>query len=110
MSPDESPTAIDLDNPDDLSSERTILNVIIKYLKYPAIARENGIAGKVWARVFITARGDLDHVEIQTSVHESLDNEVLRFINEHLYMWNPGKVSGQDVPSSHLIPFSFRLE
>jgi hypothetical protein len=110
MSPDEPPTVIDLEDPDAISNDKTLFNIIMQYLKYPTIAKENGIAGKVIAKVFITENGDLDHVEIHTTVHESLDNEVLRLINEHMYMWNPGKMSGQAIPCTHILPFNFRLD
>lgn len=108
--PDEKPEFRDINNPNMILSGREALELVSKNIKYPAVARENGIQGKVVVRVFISEYGDLDDYEIHESVHESIDNEVLRLLNEHLYLWKPGRHSGQAVPTSYLFPCRFRLE
>lgn len=86
------------------------MKLIIAAIKYPAVARENGIQGTVIATVYISEKGELEHVEIFESVHESVDTEVLRVINEHFYLWQPGSLSGQAIPSQTQDPMRFRLE
>lgn len=108
--PDEKPRLMDVDNPEKHLTSLEEIELLAKNIKYPVIARENGIQGKVVLKVFISEYGDLDNYEIHESVHESIDNEVLRVLNEHLYLWKPGRQSGQAVPDSYLFPCRFRLE
>lgn len=108
--PDEKPGFRDINNPNKILTDREVLELVSKNIKYPAVARENGIHGKVVVKVFISEYGDMDDYEIHESVHESVDNEVLRVLNEHLYLWNPGRHSGQAVPTSYHFPCRFRLE
>ncbi len=107
--PDEKPLIMDVDYPDKLLTSREEIELLSKNLKYPAEARENGIQGKVVLKIFISENGNLDDYEIHESVHESIDTEVMRVLNEHFYLWKPGRQSGQAVPTSHLFPCRFIL-
>jgi protein TonB len=81
---------------------------IAKHLKYPKIAKINGIQGIVRVRFIIDEKGNLINAEIIRSVDQSLDEEVLRVLNLSP-RWIPGKQRGKPVKVSFEIPVNFRL-
>jgi protein TonB len=81
---------------------------IAKHLRYPKIAKTNGIQGIVKVRFIIDEKGNLINAEIIRSVDPSLDEEVLRVLNLSP-RWIPGKQRGKPVKVSFEIPVNFRL-
>ena len=81
---------------------------ISQHFRYPAIAAENGIKGIVRVRFIINEKGDLVNATIVRSVHEELDNEVLRVVNLS-DKWTPGKQHGIPVKVAFVFPIGFDL-
>lgn len=78
-------------------------------LKYPVIAQENGIQGKVLVSFIIDKSGMIKNPKINKSVHPSLDYEVLRVLSL-TPNWTPGTQNGQPVSVSMTVPFEFILD
>ncbi len=78
-------------------------------VKYPEIAVENGIQGKVYVMFVIEPDGTLTNVEILRGVDPVLDNEVLRVVNESP-LWVPGKQNGKIVRVRFSIVVNFQLQ
>lgn len=84
-----------------------------KYLndavKYPIIAQEAGIEGKVYVNFVIDKDGSVTDASVMRSVYPALDNEALRVVNS-MPKWKPGKQSGQYVRVSYRVPINFVLQ
>ncbi len=74
------------------------------HLKYPDIAAENGISGKVYMQFTINSKGEVVDVKIIRGVDPALDKEAFRVVNSSP-LWEPGKQ--RDVPVN--VRFSFPI-
>lgn len=87
---------------------------LFKYLgenvKYPVIAQENGIQGRVICQFVVNKDGSIvDVVVVRSSGEPSLDKEALRVINS-MPKWKPGKQRGKPVRVKYTVPVNFRLQ
>ena len=79
-----------------------------KNIKYPAIAEENGVQGRVLTRFILEKDGSVINVDIVESADPSLDREVARVILS-MPRWIPAKVKGKPVPVYFTLPVTFQL-
>ena len=84
------------------------LKWIANELKYPAIAQENGVQGRVTVRFTINADGSVVDPSILRGVDPHLDKEALRVIGK-MPKWKPGKQRGKAVRVSYNLPVRFKL-
>ena len=89
--------------------ESELLGYIGKNLKYPVIAQENGIQGRVIVRFVVSKTGDVDKVEVVRSLDPACDREAMRVVRS-LPRWIPGKQNGVNVNVYYTLPITFRLE
>lgn len=78
-------------------------------LKYPAVARENGIQGQVLIEFVVEKGGSISNVKIVRSVDPSLDREAVRIVKA-MPRWKPGYNNGVPVRVKHTLPITFRLQ
>jgi len=78
-------------------------------IKYPVIAQENGIQGKVYVNFVVGKDGTISQAKIARGVDPSLDKEALRVVNS-LPKWKPGKQGGKPVRVSYTVPINFVLQ
>ena len=79
-------------------------------LKYPVIAQENGIQGKVVCQFTINKDGSLVDIEVVRSAGDaSLDKEAMRVIKS-MPKWKPGKQRNQPVRVKFTLPVTFKLQ
>jgi protein TonB len=88
--------------------EAELMRFVNKSIKYPVIAQENGIQGRVICSFVVNRDGSVADVEILRGVDPSLDKEALRVVNT-LPKWSPGKQRGKPVRVKYTIPITFRL-
>lgn len=79
-----------------------------KNVKYPSIAAENGVQGKVYVQFVIEKDGSVSNVNVLRGVDASLDKEAVRVI-QAMPKWKPGKQRGSTVRVSYTLPINFRL-
>ena len=89
--------------------EKEMLNYIGLNIKYPVIAQQNGIQGKVIARFEVSKTGKVEKAEIVRSLYFECDKEALRVINSMAH-FTPGKVQGNNVAVYYTLPITFKLE
>lgn len=86
---------------------------LFKYLgdnvKYPVIAQENGIQGRVICQFVVNRDGSIVDVEVVRSVDPSLDKEAIRVIKS-MPNWTPGKQRGKAVRVKYTLPVNFKLQ
>ncbi len=79
-------------------------------VKYPVIAQENGIQGRVICQFVVNKDGSIVDVEVVRSGGDaSLDKEAVRVIKS-MPKWKPGKQRGKAVRVKYTVPVNFRLQ
>ena len=81
---------------------------LVKNLRYPVTAVENGIQGNVYVTFYVERDGSLSDIHVTSSVDPSLSGEALRVI-ERTKSWIPGKVDGKVVRTEYTKVIRFRL-
>lgn len=79
------------------------------HIKYPVVAAENGISGRVVVQFVVERDGSVSQVRVVRGVDPSLDKEAQRVISS-MPKWIPGKQNGQAVRSRFTVPVTFRLK
>ena len=82
---------------------------IQKSIRYPAIAQENGIKGRVFVRFVVGRDGKVKNIEILRGVDPSLDQEAIRVI-KNLPAFAPGKQRGVPVQVTYSTAINFVLQ
>ena len=87
---------------------------LFKYLgdnvKYPVIAQENGIQGRVICQFVVNKDGSIVDIEVVRSGGDpSLDKEAVRVIKS-MPKWKPGKQRGKPVRVKFTLPVNFKLQ
>ena len=85
-----------------------LMKYIQDHLKYPVIAAENGIQGRVIVRFVVSKTGEIQDVTVLRGVDSSLDKEAVRVIKS-MPKWIPGKQNGNNVAVYFTVPVMFKL-
>ena len=85
-----------------------LMNYLGQNIKYPVIAEENGIQGRVVVQFVVGKDGHISDVRVAKSVDPSLDKEAVRVVRS-MPRWIPGKQNGQAVTVRYTLPVTFRL-
>jgi protein TonB len=86
-----------------------LLKYVADHTKYPEIAKENNIQGKVMVRFCVTPKGGVSQVSILKGVDPELDKEAMRVVGT-LPAFKPGKQGGKPVPVWYMVPINFTLK
>jgi protein TonB len=88
-------------------------SALIEYLalsvKYPVVAEENGIQGRVVCTVVIEKDGSVNEVKVVRSVDPSLDKEAIRVLRS-MPRWIPGENNGMPCRVKYTLPVTFKLQ
>lgn len=86
---------------------------LMKYLsentKYPVVAQENGVQGRVTVQFVVEKDGSISDVHVLGGVDPSLDKEAVRVVKS-MPRWTPGKQNGITVRVNYRVPVLFRLQ
>ena len=77
-------------------------------VKYPILAQENGISGRVFVAFVVEVDGSITDVKVARSVDPSLDKEAVRVVKA-MPKWNPGKQRNKPVRVAFTVPINFTL-
>ena len=89
--------------------DAALMEWLNKNIKYPVVAEENGIQGRVVATFVVERDGSITDVKIVKSVDPSLDKEAVRVLKA-MPKWIPGRQNGQPVRVKYTVPVTFRLQ
>ena len=78
-------------------------------IKYPVIAAENGIQGRVIVQFVVSKTGSISNVNVVRGVDPSLDKEAVRVVKA-MPNWTPGKQNGTTVNVRYTLPVTFKLQ
>jgi protein TonB len=85
-----------------------LMKYIQKNVKYPAIAKEYNITGKVYVSFIVDKSGSVTNVKVVRGVDKNLDAEAVRVVKS-LPKYKPGKQRGKAVRVMFTIPINFTL-
>ncbi|MBR1447206.1 MAG: TonB family protein [Prevotella sp.] len=94
--------------PDFPGGQSALRNYLSQNLRYPPIAEENGIQGRVVCQFIVERDGSVSSVHVVRSVDPSLDKEAMRVINS-MPRWVPGKQNGKAIRVKYTLPITFTL-
>lgn len=89
-------------------TDAAIQKFIRENIKYPEIARENGIQGRVFVSFVVSKTGKITNVKLLRGVDSALDQEAMRVI-QNLPDFTPGKQRGKPVRVGYNVPINFKL-
>ena len=90
--------------------QQALFKYLSENVKYPVIAQENGIQGRVICQFVVNKDGSIVEVEVVRSGGDaSLDKEAVRVIKS-MPKWKPGKQRGKAVRVKYTVPVNFRLQ
>ncbi len=89
--------------------DAALMSFLSSHIKYPAIAEENGVQGRVVCTFVVEKDGSITDVKVAKGVDPSLDKEAVRVIKS-MPKWIPGKQNGSAVRVKFTVPVTFRLQ
>ena len=89
--------------------EQKLMEFIAKGIKYPQIARETGIQGRVFVGFVIEPDGSVSNVKVLRGIGGGCDEEAMRVV-KGMPKWKPGKQRGKAVRVSYMLPVNFKLQ
>jgi protein TonB len=101
------------DKEKDDCAKKKMLEYIYKNLKYPAIARENGIEGQVVLQFVVDKDGRVTDTKIVRDIGAGCGEAaqaIVEGMNNMSARWTPGKQRGRPVRVLYTLPVKFKLE
>ena len=86
-----------------------LMSYLSQNTKYPVVAQENGVQGRVVVSFVVERDGSITDVRVVRSVDPSLDKEATRVVKS-MPNWIPGKQNGSTVRVKYNVPVSFKLQ
>lgn len=90
-------------------SDSAMLQYFAKQIKYPAVARENGIEGRVILKFIIDENGKIQNPKVLRGVGGGCSQEALRVLNS-MPKWRAGRHGGKNVKVNFTLPVYFKLK
>ena len=88
--------------------QAALFQFLSKTIKYPVLAEEKKIQGRVIVGFYVEVDGTITNVNVKKSVDPTLDKEAVRVVKS-MPKWNPGKKGGIPVRVEYTMPVTFRL-
>ncbi|MDZ7879696.1 MAG: energy transducer TonB [Saprospiraceae bacterium] len=88
--------------------EAAMIKYLQKNLRYPVVAKENGIKGTVFVQFVVEKDGLVDDVTVVKGVDKYLDTEAKRVVSA-MPKWSAGQQNGKAVAVQYVLPVKFEL-
>ena len=86
-----------------------LTDYLSKNIKYPQMARESGIQGRVFVNFVVEPDGSVSNVNVMRSLGGGCDEEAMRVVKA-MPKWKPGRQRGKAVRVSYILPVNFKLQ
>ena len=86
-----------------------LMEFIQKNIKYPMMARESDIQGRVFVNFVVEPDGSISNVAVLRGIGGGCDEEAVRVVNS-MPKWKPGKQRGSAVRCAYTVPIIFKLQ
>ena len=97
------------ENPEFPGGPAKLLEYVQKNLKYPMMARESDIQGKVFVGFVVEKDGSVSNVKVLRGIGGGCDEEAVRVV-QSLPKFKPGKQRGNPVRVAYTLPIVFKLQ
>ena len=89
--------------------EQAMWQYIAKNIKYPQVAREADIQGRVLIGFVVEPDGSISNVKLLRGIGGGCDEEAMRVVKS-MPKWKPGRQRGKTVRVAYQIPVNFKLQ
>lgn len=95
--------------PEFIGGNEALLQYLMAETKYPQLAKESKIEGKVFIQFVVEKNGEITEAKVLRGIGYGCDEEALRVVNG-MSKFKPGEDKGKIVRASMVLPFQFKLE
>lgn len=88
--------------------EEALYTYLHDNIKYPQLARDNNITGKVFVQFVVEKDGSISNAKVMRDIGGGCGNEALRVVKS-MPKWKPGKQQGRAVRAQFNLPVAFNL-
>ncbi len=88
--------------------EAALMKFLNENVKYPTIAQENGIQGRVFVQFVVGKTGEISKIVVVRGVDPALDKEAIRVVSA-MPKWEAGQQRGKAVNVQFMLPINFVL-
>jgi protein TonB len=88
--------------------QEALLKWVSDNLRYPSVAKEEGIQGRVVVQFVVKIDGSIGTVKVVRGKDPDLDEEAIR-VTKSLPKFAPGKMNGHPVNVWYTLPITFKL-
>ncbi len=89
--------------------EQALNKYLYENIKYPQMAKESGIQGRVFVTFVVEKNGEVTDVRVLRGIGGGCDEEAIRVV-ENMPKWTPGKQRGKPVRVQFNLPIKFTLQ
>lgn len=89
--------------------DEALKKYLAENIKYPEMARESGIQGRVYVTFVVEKDGSVTNVELLRGIGGGCDQEAIRVV-ENMPNWNPGRQRDKPVRVQFNLPITFVLK
>jgi periplasmic protein TonB len=89
--------------------EKALMQYLADHIKYPAMARESNVEGKVFLSFVVGKDGRISDVKVLRGIGSGCDDEA-KSVVASMPAWAPGKQNGQSVKVQYTLPVQFKLD
>lgn len=90
--------------------DNALSKFIVDNTKYPPVAKEKGIQGRVIVRFVVSTTGEVRSPSVVRGVNSDLDAEAVRVVSLLPKFEKPGYQKGKPVPVWFMLPITFALQ
>ena len=95
--------------PSFIGGDAALFKYLADSIKYPAMARENGIEGTVYVEFIIAKDGNVTEANVKRGIGGGCNEEALRIVNA-MPKWIPAKQKNKPVKVKYTLPVKFKLQ
>jgi protein TonB len=89
--------------------EAALYKFLAENIKYPQMAKESGIQGRVFVTFVVERNGKVTDVRVLRGIGGGCDEEAIRVV-QNMPSWTPGKQRGKSVRVQYNLPVKFTLQ
>jgi TonB family protein len=108
LSMDGKPKIVAEEMPQFEGGERGLMNFISRNIRYPVLAMEQNIQGRVIVRFVVSDTGEVTQVSVLRGIGGGCDEEAMRVVSL-MPRWTPGKQDGKPVSVWYTLPIQFKF-
>ncbi len=91
-----------------IGGDKAMIKYLQNNLRYPVIAKENGVKGTVYVQFVVEKDGSVSEVNVLKGVDNALNSEAKRVVSA-MPKWTAGKQNGTAVAVQYVLPVKFDL-